>query len=186
VKNLVLIMVATLTLHGAANAAPLSPVKPTQEHRLTAHQLAHAVQGRVVAVANTGSMEPAISAKDLLVVKPFGTNDLSANDITVGDVVVFRTPTSALQYAHVGLLTCHRMIGRKGNYIHTKGDNRVKADAPVRFSKVQGVVLYAIDGQTGVIRDMRASRIGEPISLEQAFTRHGLSAVSASLGQKTF
>ena len=76
------------------------------------------------AVVLSGSMEPALSVDDLILVR-------EAEEYAVGDVVVFQTG---------GVLVVHRIIAIEGDTVTTQGDANPSADEPMPLSNVLGRV----------------------------------------------
>jgi len=88
------------------------------------------------AVVLSGSMEPAISVNDLIIVSE---NKRYAE----GDIVV---------YQDGGSLVVHRVIEIDGNEIITKGDANNVADNPMEKSLVKGTVIGIIPGIGSLVR----------------------------------
>ena len=88
------------------------------------------------AVVLTGSMEPALSANDLIIVK-------RASEYDIGDVVVYSTQ---------GTPVVHRIIeiDKESGILTTKGDANNTADSAISVSKVKGRVVFRVPG-IGVI-----------------------------------
>lgn len=84
--------------------------------------------GYGAAVVLSGSMEPELSAGDLVIVGDGGP-------IEAGDVVV---------YQDGGVLVVHRVVEIDGDLMVTKGDANNVADAPVAVSAVKGEMLASI------------------------------------------
>ena len=84
--------------------------------------------GYGAAVVLSGSMEPELSAGDLIIVKK--TENYKQNDI-----VVFQDEKS---------LVVHRIIEVDGETITTKGDANKAADEPISITDVKGKVLFWI------------------------------------------
>ncbi|MDO4331671.1 MAG: signal peptidase I [Eubacteriales bacterium] len=77
------------------------------------------------AVVLSGSMEPALSVNDWIMIKETETYE-------TGDIVVFQSE---------GELIVHRVIGIGHEMIQTKGDANLAADEPVALSCVKGKVI---------------------------------------------
>ncbi len=88
--------------------------------------------GAGVAVVLTGSMEPTLSANDLIFV-------VRSSEYKISDVVVYST---------AGTPVVHRVIDidEENGIIVTQGDANNTADAPVSLSKVKGKVVFSIPG----------------------------------------
>lgn len=82
------------------------------------------------AIVLSGSMEPACSVGDLVLVK-------ETQDIEVDDVIVFMQGRS---------LVVHRVLETDGTTIVTKGDANNAADAPILMADVKGKVVVVIPG----------------------------------------
>ena len=157
------------------------PARPQSED--TAEALASAVHGDWTGVKNTGSMLPVLSAKDLVVTRP-----VDIRDIRVGDIIVFVIPATRLpngqpiQHRRV----VHRVVQRldcerrhaDGDAppdcfrLRTQGDNVTMPDRyTTTQANLEGRVAYVVDGRTGAVRDMRASRNGQPIAAGDALRR---------------
>ena len=89
-----------------------------------------------VAVVLTGSMEPTLSANDLIFV-------VRADGYKVNDVVVYSTQ---------GIPVVHRVteIDEENGVMTTQGDANNTADTPISISKVKGKVAFHVPG-VGVI-----------------------------------
>ena len=83
----------------------------------------------------SGSMEPAYSVGDLIIVKP-----VSADEIEVGDAITF-VLNEDLQVA------THRVmaIDSENQHFYTKGDNNETADeSPVHFKNLLGTPVFSV------------------------------------------
>ncbi|MCR5186074.1 MAG: signal peptidase I [Clostridia bacterium] len=76
----------------------------------------------------TGSMEPTIKVKDIVVEKI--TKDVSIDNI--------------ITYKYNDDYVTHRVIKRGGNFVVTKGDNNNDIDEPVLIDNVVGKVIFII------------------------------------------
>ena len=118
-----------------------------------------------LATVESGSMEPAFSKGDLLVVKA-----ADGASVQVRDVVVYRTPT--------GSLVVHRVVARDGATLTTQGDANDSADAPVDESQVLAVAVGRIPGAGMLVDAMKTpAGIGVMVALalllvEVPFRRH--------------
>ncbi len=79
-------------------------------------------------VVLSGSMEPALSVNDLVIVK-------KTDEFAVGQVVVYQDGTS---------LTVHRIVAIEGDTLITQGDANNAADEPISMQDVKGEVILAI------------------------------------------
>jgi len=110
-----------------------------------AHGVAKRIHGGVAQVADTGSMEPAVTSDDLLVYIPAR----EARAPRIGDIVIFKQPKyrdAALgQYASDGYVA-HRVTGyAEGGALVTKGDANKNVDySPVTVSSLIGVCVMVI------------------------------------------
>jgi len=84
--------------------------------------------GYGAAVVLSGSMEPELSAGDLIFVKEAAT-------VKTGDIVVFQ---------EASILVVHRIIDVDGDVITTKGDANSVADQPIDRSVIKGKVMFAV------------------------------------------
>jgi signal peptidase len=89
----------------------------------------------------SGSMEPAIEAGDMIIVKECGTYE-------VNDIISFRSGSS---------IVTHRIIGFKGNKAITKGDfnNAVDID-PVEPDDIIGKVVYTLPKVGNIVLFLRS------------------------------
>ena len=83
-----------------------------------------------VSVVLSGSMEPALSVDDVIIVK-------QTEDYGVDDMVVFNDH---------GILVVHRVISIDGDNITTKGDANNTADEPITRDVVKGTVIKVLPG----------------------------------------
>ncbi len=88
-------------------------------------------------VVLSGSMEPALSVNDLIVVR-------ETDEFYVNQIVVFQSGSS---------LTVHRIIGIDGDRVITQGDANNTADAPVTQDAIKGEVILAIP-YAGILVDL--------------------------------
>ena len=77
------------------------------------------------AVVLTGSMEPAIMADELIIVK-------ACDDYAVGDVVVFQEGS---------ILVVHRIVAMDEETVTTRGDANNADDAPMTPDRIRGKVI---------------------------------------------
>ncbi len=82
-----------------------------------------------VSVVLTGSMEPELSADDLVVICE------SDGEVAVDDIVVF-------QDGHT--LVIHRVIAIDGDTVITKGDANNLQDDPIQRKDIKGVLVFSI------------------------------------------
>lgn len=80
------------------------------------------------AVVLSGSMEPELSAGDLLIVA-------ERENYAVGDVVVYQDGRMAVT---------HRIISITGDEVITRGDANNTEDAPIMLKQIKGAVVFAI------------------------------------------
>lgn len=81
-----------------------------------------------MSVVLTGSMEPELSAGDLIVVTEQDSYD-------VNDVVVYQSG---------GILVVHRIISVDGDVVITQGDSNNTPDEPIQLSSVKGAVCFSL------------------------------------------
>lgn len=79
-------------------------------------------------VVLSGSMEPALSVGDLLIV-------VKAESYEIGDVVVYQSGGTAI---------VHRIVGIDGEAITTQGDANNTPDDPITQANIKGLVACAI------------------------------------------
>jgi len=84
--------------------------------------------GYGAAVVLSGSMEPALSVNDLLIIH-------ETEDYSVGDIVV---------YQDVNSLVVHRIVKDNGETVITQGDANQTEDPPIYRSSIKGVVIKNI------------------------------------------
>jgi|ADGO01.1.fsa_nt_gi signal peptidase I len=145
VAGLALALSSESTLAGVEKFNP--PVPAKAEHARTAERFAQRLDGSVMRVANTRSMEPMITAEDLLILKPAHLSELK-----IGDIVIFKRRRSG------GILIGHRVIRTESTFVQTKGDNLRKKDADlVTQDMLLGRVELLVNGQTGEVRDPRCT-----------------------------
>lgn len=84
--------------------------------------------GQVIVIS--GSMEPAISAGDLLIIR-------QQSEYKVDDVITYQWGNS---------LCTHRIVAMEGNTIVTQGDANNAVDEPIDASLVEGKVVFRIPG----------------------------------------
>ncbi|MBE6972007.1 MAG: signal peptidase I [Ruminococcaceae bacterium] len=80
------------------------------------------------AVVLSGSMEPALSIDDLIVV-------CRTQDVAMGDIVV---------YQDGNILVVHRIVNIDGDRVITRGDANNVADDPIGRDAIKGVVVFRI------------------------------------------
>lgn len=97
------------------------------------------VFGLHMAVVLSGSMEPAISPNDLILVR-------DQKDYQVGDIVMYQTP---------GLPVTHRIVAEEETGIVTKGDANNTADAPIIQSQIIGKVILVIPAVGAVMKALQ-------------------------------
>lgn len=77
-------------------------------------------------IVTTGSMEPEITAGELIIIKNF-------NDYKIGDIVTFLDQDD--------FLVTHRIINIAENYIITQGDNNDLPDEKILLENIKGKVI---------------------------------------------
>lgn len=88
------------------------------------------------AIVLSGSMEPALSVDDLIIVQRQDSYEL-------GDMVVFQSG---------GSVVVHRIIELDGDMVTTKGDANNAPDEEMSISNIKGVVIGHIPNAGGVVR----------------------------------
>ena len=101
-----------------------------------------------IAVVVSGSMEPALSVDDLILVK-------ESDHYTVGDVVVFSSGSS---------LVVHRIIELDGDTVITQGDANNTPDDPITLRDIKGKVVFTLP-YVGVAVDFVKSTPGTMLIL---------------------
>lgn len=96
--------------------------------------------GYGVAVVLTGSMEPAISADDLIIVR-------AQDAYEEREIVVYQSGSS---------LVVHRIIETDGETVVTQGDANNAADEPIRTEYIKGKVIAHIPGMGNVIKLLKS------------------------------
>ena len=76
----------------------------------------------------TGSMEPTIKVKDIVIEK-------ITKDVSIDDIVTYEFKEDYVT---------HRVIEQGGNFVVTKGDNNNEDDGPVRTDSIVGKVIFII------------------------------------------
>ncbi len=104
--------------------------------------------GYGVSVVLSGSMEPALSAGDLIVVR-------EEESYAVGDAIVFRDGAG---------FTVHRLQSIDGETFITRGDANNTDDAPIRAADVKGKVVKRLKGAGDLVSAVR-SPIGIVVTL---------------------
>lgn len=117
--------------------------------------------GYGAAVVLTGSMEPTISADDVILV---AEQDVYALD----EVVVYQSGS---------VLVVHRIVEIADGMVTTKGDANNASDAPVELSAVKGKVVGVIPGVGGIVKILKTPTatavmlIGAVLLLEASFRK---------------
>ena len=94
-----------------------------------------------LATVESNSMQPAFSRGDLLVVT-------AADNVAVGDAVVYQDPT-------IGLVV-HRVVALNGDLVTTQGDANNTADAPFDKSSVVGNVAFVLPAAGRLIEALKS------------------------------
>lgn len=95
--------------------------------------------GYGMAVVLSGSMEPVLSANDLVVIH-------WQKDYEVGDIIVYQSGSE---------LIIHRIIEIENNKLTTQGDANNTPDAPITLSNVKGKMIGHIPGIGMFIRKLK-------------------------------
>lgn len=106
--------------------------------------------GQTVSVLS-GSMEPNIPVKSLIIVNPATVDDLEP-----GDVITFTLGDTTL--------ATHRLleIDRANGHLITKGDNNASTDGEVSFDRLVGKVVFGVPRLGEFVTDLQ-SRKGIPM-----------------------
>lgn len=78
-------------------------------------------------VVVTGSMQPTINIKEMIIIKEQKNYD-------VCDIVTYKDKTNNL--------VTHRIVSKSGDTVVTRGDNNTVSDEPINVSQIQGKVCY--------------------------------------------
>jgi hypothetical protein len=153
--------------------ASVLPKPAAETPRQIAMELARLSGGMLGRVANTHSMEPAITTEHLLVVAPARMDELKRNDVILWncakDCFLSGNGLSRAAGDFPSGIVCHRVIGRTRSHVTTKGDALKHADLHrVVQEDLIGRVIFVIDGRSGEIRDFRTKDQTEVLSLERA------------------
>lgn len=131
-----------------ANAIPMPPAQSASD---IATKLANEINGKVVRIANTGSMAPTITAGDLVVYAP-----LDFKLIKTGDIIFFEAEMDGARFTQISLFAHRVVCVDKLHRVWTKGDANRKWDLyPVWKVEFKGRASYIVNGQTGEVRDLR-------------------------------
>lgn len=95
------------------------------------------------AVVLTGSMEPAISADDLILVR-------ERPDYQEKEIVVYQSGS---------ILVVHRIIAVEGTTVTTQGDANNAPDSPVEKAAIKGKVIGVIPGAGKVTRFLKTPAV---------------------------
>lgn len=92
-----------------------------------------------VSVVLSGSMEPALSVNDMVIVR-------EQNEYSEGDIVVYQDESS---------LVIHRIISIDGDTIITQGDANNTADQPIDISLVKGKSVASLPFMGALVRFLK-------------------------------
>lgn len=95
--------------------------------------------GYGMAVVLSGSMEPALSVDDLVLIH-------RQKSYVVGDIIVYQTGSE---------LIIHRIVAIEGDELTTQGDANNTPDAPITLSNVKGKMIGHIPGIGMFIRGLK-------------------------------
>ena len=96
--------------------------------------------GYGAAVVLTGSMEPTISADDLILVK-------EEDNYAIGDIVVYQSSS---------MLVVHRIVDMDETSVITQGDANNTPDAPIARMYIKGKVIGTVSGVGSLVRLMKS------------------------------
>ena len=75
----------------------------------------------------TGSMEPTINIKEMIIIK-------EERDYAIGDIITYNDKNNNL--------VTHRIVSKIGEEFITRGDNNTVSDDPITLDKIEGRVCY--------------------------------------------
>ena len=104
--------------------------------------------GTGIAVVTTGSMEPALSVNDLLIVK-------KKEEYTEGDIVVY-TSGSSMVVHRIIRLNDSKKDRKEEPAVILKGDANNTEDAPVAMSRIKGKVVFYIPALGALLRAVKS------------------------------
>lgn len=111
------------------------------------------------AIVLSGSMEPALSVDDMIIVQ-------SQEDYQTGDVVVYQSGST---------LVVHRIMAIEDGMVTTQGDANNAPDAPVELAAVKGKVVGHVENVGGFVRLLKAPLVS-----------YGLMALAIWLLERSF
>lgn len=100
--------------------------------------------GTGAAVVLSGSMEPALEANDLILVR-------ESEPYRVGDMVVYQSGRE---------LIVHRIVSLEGSHVITQGDANPVSDPPIDIRAVKGKVILRIPRLGAVINLLKKPAVG--------------------------
>jgi hypothetical protein len=149
----------------------LEPRPPKPVYRHLANLLAEQTGGQAFSVLNTGSMQPVITRQDLVVTVPVSFEAVEPNDVIVfrrSERITDRFISKNVVHRVVALETCDGrpvvQVKSTGCWkLRTQGDALARPDRTlVNKKRFVGKVAYAIDGQTGDIRNSKLLSLQAP------------------------
>lgn len=185
---LVAATVASTAAAVAAVVAPFGPPSPVRRDPASdaAQRLAQAYGGSWEEVADTGSMAPALTARQYAVLTPVDIRSVRPRDIVVFRAALPTDPPGALPRRVV-----HRVVAVQGCagererparcvVLRVQGDANLRPDVvPVTVANFEGRIAWIIDRRDGAIRDVVADPAGRPVLLEQALGAAGRGTAPA-------
>ena len=99
--------------------------------------------GYGAAVVLTGSMEPAIMADDLILVK-------ETDSYEIGDIVVFQSGS---------MIVVHRIVDMDEQSVTTRGDANNAEDTPIARMYIKGKVIGRVSGVGGLVRLLKSPAV---------------------------
>jgi hypothetical protein len=178
--GLVLATAASTAAAVAAVVAPFghrAPAAPTDPAAHAAHLLADAAGGTWEEVADTGSMAPALTARQFAVLTP-----VDIRVVRTREIVVFRARLPSDPPGSPPRRVVHRVVavqGCDGVPLHARSPDcvvlRVQGDAnarpdvvPVTSANFEGRIAWIVDRADGRVRDVVADPAGRPVRLGAA------------------
>ena len=99
--------------------------------------------GYGAAVVLTGSMEPAVMADDLILVK-------ETDSYEIGDIVVFQSGS---------MIVVHRIVDMDEQSVTTRGDANNAEDTPIARMYIKGKVIGRVSGVGGLVRLLKSPAV---------------------------
>lgn len=166
--------VAVGSVVGPLATAPVVRLDPAAD---AARRLAHATGGSWEEVADTGSMAPALTARQFAVLTP-----VDIRTVRPRDIVVFRARLPTDPPGSPPRRVVHRVVAVQGCggapavrrrpecvVLRVQGDANPRPDVvPVTVANFEGRIAWIVDRADGRIRDVVADPGGRPVRLQDA------------------